>query len=183
MSIRTAIVSSILMAGFSTAGHGQTVVQLPTFHQFTVSTTVLVPDSGAGFAGGTGRSASGSSQRGLPGLAMPGVRPSGNRAVGRSDAAGGMAIQAQIHDPDAIDRHLLGQADPNGARPRSRAGVNPLLAGPASSLADIRKARADRESAISAEGEALLARGRKAEAAGKKSVARQYYRMATKAGR
>lgn len=181
MSIRTAIFGSVVLAGFATVSHGQTVVQLPTFHQFTVSTTVVVPDSGAGFAAGIGRSASGSSRRGLPGLGMPGVRPSGNRAVGRADAAGGLGIHAQIHDHDAIDRPLLGQVHRN--RPLPRSSVNPLLAGPSSSLAEIRKGRADREQVISEEGRALLARGREAEAAGKVSVARQYYRMAAKSRR
>lgn len=183
MSIRAVLVGSIVVVGFSTRGHGQTVVQLPTFHQFTVSTTVVVPDSGAGFAAGIGRSASGSSRRGLLGLGMPGVRPSNNRAAGRADAGGGVVVQAQIHDHHAMDQHLLGQAASNRPLSRSRAGLNPLLAGPGSSLTEIRKGRADRELVTSADGRALLARGREAEAARKVSVARQYYQMAAKASR
>lgn len=87
----------------------QVAVQLPTFEQFSVSTTVVVPDRGSLYLGGVnrsnlGRSSLGQSQfgRGLPGL--------GNRSFGRSSAASGLSISATIIDHDEIDRALLAEA-------------------------------------------------------------------------
>jgi len=74
-----------------------TTVQLPTFSFFSISTTVMVPDSGTGFIGGVGRGASGLHSNGL-----------GSRAGASGLDAGGMSIGVQIHDFKAMDRALLG---------------------------------------------------------------------------
>lgn len=74
-----------------------TTLQLPTFSFFTISTTVLVPDSGTGYLGGVGRSGSGSRSNGL-----------GSRAGTSGVDIGGMTVRAQIHDLKAMDRALLG---------------------------------------------------------------------------
>lgn len=79
-------------------------VQLPTFEQFGVSTTVVVPDRGSLFLGGVNGSSRGGSRFG-PGL--PGL---GNRATGRAIDAGGMSISATIIDHSEIDRALLAEA-------------------------------------------------------------------------
>ena len=79
-------------------------VQLPTFEQFGVSTTVVVPDRGSLFLGGVNGSSRGGSRFG------PGVPGLGNRGMGRAIDAGGMSISATIIDHSEIDRALLAEA-------------------------------------------------------------------------
>src|SRR5687768_6411093 len=93
----------------SVAGAQGTVVQLPTFNFFGISTTVSVPDSGAGYLGGVSSSASRRVERGFPIVGRG--RPFGNRAIARSTQAGGVSVRAQIHDFEAMEESLLGQAD------------------------------------------------------------------------
>jgi hypothetical protein len=81
-------------------GPNGTSVQLPTFSFFTISTTVLVPDSGTAFMGGVNGGTGAGRQNGAPGLP-------GSRAGGSSVNAGGMTITAQIHDLREMDRALL----------------------------------------------------------------------------
>lgn len=83
---------------------GNVTVQLPTFEQFGVSTTVIVPDNGSLYLGGVNGSSLGrnSFRPGVPGL--------GRRGIGRSAAASGMAISATIIDHSEIDRALLAEA-------------------------------------------------------------------------
>jgi hypothetical protein len=79
---------------------GATSVQLPTFSFFTISTTVLIPDSGGTFLGGVNSGAGVGRQNGAPGLA-------GSRAGGSGLNAGGISVGAQIHDLREMDRQLL----------------------------------------------------------------------------
>src|SRR3954467_9110034 len=73
------------------------VIQLPSFHQFSVDTTVVVPDSGgASIAGNRAGRAGRSNFNGLP----------PNRAAGIDRGAAGAAVHAQIHDPAAREREL-----------------------------------------------------------------------------
>ena len=65
MVTRVACVFSLLTLSTS-VGRAQ-VVQLPTFHYFTVNTTVSVPDRGSVYLGGVKRGAIRSSSRGIPG--------------------------------------------------------------------------------------------------------------------
>src|SRR5215467_5980073 len=81
-----------------------TTVQLPTFHYFYSTGTVVVPDGGDAFLGGVSGSASGRTERGIPGLPS---RPFTNGAIGSTTAAGGVSVSAQIHDLDAMDQALL----------------------------------------------------------------------------
>jgi hypothetical protein len=82
-------------------------VQLPTFHFFTSTGTVVVPDGGDAFLGGVGNSAAGRVDRGIPGLPS---RPFTNNAIDTSTGAGNVSVSAQIHDFEAMDQALLGQA-------------------------------------------------------------------------
>jgi len=75
-----------------------TTVQLPTFSFFSISTTVMVPDSGTGFIGGVGRGGAGLHSNGL-----------GSRAGASGVDVGGMSIGVQVHDFKAMDRALLGE--------------------------------------------------------------------------
>jgi len=82
---------------------GGTSVQLPTFSFFTISTTVLVPDSGGAFLGGVNSGSGVGRQNGAPGLA-------GSRAGGSGVSAGGISVGAQIHDLREMDRQLLAES-------------------------------------------------------------------------
>lgn len=73
-----------------------TTVQLPTFSFFSISTTVMVPDSGTAFIGGVGGAGSGSRSNGL-----------GSRSSASGIDAGGILIGVQIHDLKEMDRALL----------------------------------------------------------------------------
>lgn len=82
-----------------------TTVQLPTFHVFGTSTTVIVPDRGSVYLGGVNRSAQGRNSLGVP-LATG----FGNRGIGHASTAAGLSVSATIIDHDAIDRALLAEA-------------------------------------------------------------------------
>lgn len=88
------------------------VVQLPTFHSFSVSTTVSVPDRGAAYLGGVSRGAWGSSSRGLPGLSqVPGLgRLFTNRSIGSSISSSHAYVTATIIDHAEMDELLLAEA-------------------------------------------------------------------------
>ncbi len=178
-------------------------IQLPTFRFFATSTTVEVPDSGGASLGGVTSSASGRSERGVPGL---GGRPFDNVATGRATGAGSTSVTATVHDLDAMDRQLLAaggdvahRANPTAneiARQRLpvmlryRASSDPIgertdvasrlmvdAAGGAS-IAEIRRQQSAEDAAANDEAAKLLDQGRQIAAAGKSGVARTYYRMA-----
>ena len=79
------------------------VVQLPTFSHFGVSTTVEVPDSGGGLAGGVDRAASGGNQIGGP------LSPFTNSGIGSQVGRSCTHLLATIHDFEAMDEALLAQ--------------------------------------------------------------------------
>jgi hypothetical protein len=167
----------MLIACFAaaTAATGS-VVQLPTFSNFGVSTTVEVPDSGGGFVGGVGRSASGATQVGGP------LSPWRNSGIGSQCGASNMHLVATIHDFEAMDQALLAQARGLGRSPTfTQARENPLASGGKDSapvpLAEIRAQRQQQDAAQRAEWEELLARGDRAADAGKPGAARVYYKM------
>jgi hypothetical protein len=81
-------------------------VQLPTFSNFSVGTTVSVPDRGSAYMGGINRSASGSSSFRSPLLPF---RPFKNSAIGSQHSAMGVHVSAWIHDFEAMDEYLLSQ--------------------------------------------------------------------------
>ncbi len=91
--------------------HSQ-VVQLPTFRVFNVSTAVMVPDGGRVRLGGVNRSASGSIQRGVPGLSnIPGVnRLFNNRAIGSSAGSSQVDVTAEIIILEEYEEAVLAEA-------------------------------------------------------------------------
>ena len=86
------------LAMLPTATYAQ-AVQLPTFRQFSISGSVLVPDSGSAYLGGVNRAAYGSSQRGP-----------WNRSSGSSVGSSGVTVRATIIDNAELDRALLAEA-------------------------------------------------------------------------
>jgi hypothetical protein len=183
------IVLAVCIAALCVAKHGfsqapppnaPTTVQLPTFSFFTVQTTVSVPDSGGAFLGGIGRGADGSGSRGFGPLA--------NRGSGSSREAGGISVQASIHDREEMDWAVLAQAAENsrqnfpaakaeqisGRIGRSEAGSSSGVAG---SLAEIRSHQAAGAASRTAEATELFTKAQRAEAEGKSGLARIYYQM------
>ena len=175
------------------------VVQLPTFTQFHVTTTVSVPDSGGAYLGGIKRLREGSTTRGVPGLGQVPMlgRLFKNRGIGREAGSSGVSVHAQILDREELEAELARQA--------SRPGqvVNPRMAHQANfisrhvarhvprpepkvaeqkqpSLEEIR-----RENALAAEkryqeAERFFRLGEAAEADGKRGAAKIFYQMAAR---
>lgn len=75
------------------------VIQLPTFHQFSVGTTVLVPDGGSAYLGGVDYARYGSSRRGPF-----------NRSSSSSVGSAGVSVHATIIDHEELDRAVLAEA-------------------------------------------------------------------------
>jgi len=174
-------------------------VQLPTFSQFSIGTTVSVPDRGSTYLGGIKRSADGRSTFGAP--LLPG-RPFLNTAIGSERSASSMHVNVWIHDFEAMDRYLLDQPSrggggglvttaPIGGGDDSQAGgpvdwasaPKPSADGgesPLGSVAEERQRRARKQTQAASEAERFFERGQVAEAEGKSSVAKIYYQMAAR---
>ncbi len=175
-----------------------TTVQLPSFSIFSVNTTVSVPDRGGAYLGGVSRARDSSTTRGFG--------PLRNRGIGAERAAGGMAVQATIHNLDELDRATLvratlaeaaarrGSVDPDLAKAelirrgvgrgiadgQDIAAAGAMPAPPADSVAAIRAKNAAAAQARASEADELFAKAEAAEAAGKASVAKIYYQMAAR---
>ena len=78
----------------------RTTVQLPTFNQTTVGTTVSVPDGGTALLGGINRAAEGSTARGVPLLSklLGANRLFQNRGIGRETGAMSMTVTPRVID-------------------------------------------------------------------------------------
>lgn len=180
-------------------------VQLPTYGQFGVSTTVSVPDQGSILLGGIRQGAEGSVSRGLPGLG-PLFR---NRASGRSIGNSQVVLSATIIDHQELDEAVLAAARQLPRREVSAAELARqqradfmtanITRGTVSSLATIRESRetettrttnpsieqVQQASQLAMERRAREARdylqkGRQAEADRKLGVAKIYYQMAAR---
>lgn len=153
-----------------------TTVQLPTVSQFTVHTTVSVPDGGTMNLGGISRGAEGSISRGFG--------PLRNRAFGSSRMASGVSISTRIIDHAEIDRAILAAAAGKGKTTDATAAKEASLSRsidhtspPPASVAAIRAAavvEAERESQELAD---LFAKAEAAEKGNKPGAAKVYYQM------
>jgi hypothetical protein len=169
-------------------GQAPTTVQLPTFHFFTVQTSVSVPDSGGAYLGGLNRARDGRTSRGFG--------PFSNRALASDRAASGMSVHATIHDMKAMDEAVLAEA----AARRAGVPVDPALGkarlitssvgrrepaltastsspAPIESVAAIRERQATAAQSLSSEAAQYLTQAPQAEADGKPGVAKIYYQM------
>lgn len=149
-------------------------VQLPTFSYFSVNTSVLVPDSGAGIAAAMRREEANRIMYG----------PGPSVAQGRAASASGVTVHATIHDP-AAESGLVLRNDPaeretqasfarrfNKAAEGSSAGRADL------SVAEIKRQRARAGDQDQADALRFFQRGRAAESKGQFGVAAIYYRQA-----
>jgi hypothetical protein len=183
-SARWPLLWAIAISMLTRAAAGQ-AVQLPTFHFFSLSTTVSVPDGGDALLGGVSRSASGRVQRGIPGLPS---QPFDNVVTGRATGTSNVSASATIHDFEAMDKALQESGVENQASvltaPGS-AGKRPIVSlpkldGPVQSIAAIRAEQAAEDAARQQEAATALARGRQLLAEGKTNVARIYFQSAVK---
>ncbi len=178
------VVFLLAAISFPAARANAQTVQLPTFHFFTLNTSVLVPDGGDAFLGGVNRATSGRNERGIPGL--PG-RPFTNTGIGGSTVASGVSVSAQIHDLDAMDRAILGDnfaanstpAKSNVASARHLAAVQ-TGANPIGSVAALRAQIAAEDAAAEREAAESLARGQQLLTEGKTSLAKTYLQTAAR---
>ena len=170
---------SLAVLVFARGAAGQ-AVQLPTFHFFSQSTTVSVPDGGDAAFGGISRSSSGRVQRGIPGLPS---QPFDNVATGRATGTSNVSASATIHDFEAMEKALEGAGGGAQAAIGQRRGAVvslPKSDGPVQSIAAIKAQQAAEDVAHQAEAAAALARGRQLLAEGKTNVARIYFQAAVK---
>ncbi len=100
-----------------------TTVQLPTTEQFTVGTTVWVPDGGSALLGGVNSWHSGSSSRGVPMLGrLPGIgRAFNNQAFGAIANTAQSRVHVTVHDLEAMDAAL--RSEPAARRVRREMGI------------------------------------------------------------
>src|SRR5687768_9047794 len=96
---------------FCSPAHAQ-VIQLPTFHTFSIATTVSVPDRGSMTLGGVDRARFGRNAFGVPGVAgIPGAgRLFGNQAIGGEVQASRLNAGATVIDLNELDQAVRGQA-------------------------------------------------------------------------
>jgi hypothetical protein len=177
------IIAIVLSLASTLAGIGlldAQVVQLPSYHVFSWSGTVSVPDQGTGTAASVNQSSSGSNEFG--GFLLR------NSSMGSARSAAGVAVSAQIHDFPAMEADLeqaaarahgdgsLSAAARQTGNSRTRAAADQ----PLPSLADIRRQQAAAVAARQDEALELFRRGERAQADGKPTVAGVYYRMAAR---
>ena len=172
-------IGGIVLAGDLTAFGQATTVQLPTVSNFTVQTTVSVPDRGSAYLGGISRGADGRVTRGFGPLA--------NKAIGSTRSASNVSVSATIIDNAEIDRDLHAAAaarrgervDPSisKAAALSNTVANRSSAAPPDSVAAIRAQNATAAELEAAELAGYFAKAKQAEADGKTAVAKVFYQM------
>lgn len=177
---------AVAFATFNSVAVAQNLtVQQPVFGNFSVGTTVSVPDRGGAYIGGVSRAGSGRKSFGP-------LRSGSSIGLFRDHS--GVSTHVTIHDLGEMDRMILGQATErhiahDGRRLSGRAAqaYSSLLERYASSATrtDIRptagRGRSEANSGI-AKADRSLRLGQAAEAKGKLSVARLHYRMAARHG-
>jgi hypothetical protein len=162
------------------------VVQLPSMHTFSMSTSVLVPDSGRAYLRGANRSSHWMKSRG------PGWSPLG-RNVGRGGgvAASGGTITATIIDHSELDALVLdearairaekGRAEKGIALPREPiASTKPPRDSSPLSVAAIKSKLAADDAALEDEAAGDFRKALAYERAGEGALARNYYRVAAR---
>jgi hypothetical protein len=169
------------LAGLAACALPQTVagqvIQLPSFHSFSVDTTVVVPDAGRAPIAGN--------RQGRTGVSRVGPL-SANRTVGVDRQATGASALAAIHDPRQADAALRRRAqeqhraalDDSARSAAPWAGRTAASDRPLQSARTIEGERTSRTAAIERETLALIARARAAAAKGQPGVAKIYYQRA-----
>ena len=176
-------------------GVGAQVVQLPTFHVFSLHTTVSVPDRGSVYLGSVDRAAMAMASRGVPGLGrLPVVgRPFNQHGIVGTASSTGAQVTATIIDRqkwDAailqvtaesapLDSDLARHADfltRHIARHEHRPRQQDLLTSP-DSVIEIRRRNQRAAVAYRREAARFYEKARQLESEGKSGVAKIYYGM------
>lgn len=150
-------------------------IQLPSFSNVGVNTTVIVPDSGGGVVARDRRASHGySTFSGLPRTQGWGIRRQ----------AGAIGVTAQIHDPAAADAALRAAARRNGGGNATDAltiGAGTAAgSAPPGSMQELAALRHQQVAETQRDAIQWLQKARDAHQAGKASVAKIYYRMAAR---
>lgn len=128
--LRTGVVGLILgiavVAASPPCGAQQVVVQQPAFQQFAAPTTVLVPDRGEAFLGGT--------RSGFQARGVQGPIPLGSARAGGAGASS-VSTRVYVHDFRAMDEAILrgSEADRTGVgltRAASKPAAEPAAQAP-----------------------------------------------------
>lgn len=153
----------------------RSTVQLPTIQTFSITTSVLAPDSGAVHAGGIGR---GWSRRRC--CSTPLLPLAGSSEVGR--VANGVSVHATIHDLAAMDETLLRQWRQGRAAADVMPAGKPAVASDLVSVASVRRRVEVQEAKNQSKAVSEYRSGRRWEARGNVPLAVNYYRRALRRG-
>ena len=171
--------SGLLVADlFTAAVHGQRVtVQLPTFRQFSMTTTVVVPDRGGVYLGGVNRVRRHAMSLGTP------LFPGRNRGRGGATAASGVSVQAWIHDLEAMDQAILNEwaAASKSRSPqaqRNRVTLPKPPEQPTKTIGELKRIQRAADLANQERAIADFQAAKRVQEQGKPKVARIYYQMA-----
>lgn len=139
------IAATVVCAGFFLSDvHAQrfATVQLPTFRNFSMSTTVVVPDRGRVYAGGINRSYRSSSRRGTP------LLPSTSRGYAGGTSSSGVSVSAHIHDLQELDQARLAEWEQIKASRRRNTSNAVVLSKPSTAIPTTRNHRLPRVSDV-----------------------------------
>jgi hypothetical protein len=161
------IVTAVSFLAVQDAAAQRITVQQPVIENFSVATTVSVPDRGSALLGGVGSARSSRSQYGP----FPSVS-----AIGLERQASTASVHAYIHDFEEMDAALLSAGPPSTSKLDPRIARRLREHGPSSErpVNDVLKAID-----IAAEAERLA---EQAEARGKPGVAKLHWQRAAKHG-
>ena len=170
------VAALIICCAAPAAAQVPSTVQLPSYSTYGVSTSVSVPDRGRAYLGGMGGSSSGSTAYG------PVFGP-GSRGYGRQTGAGSVDVRVTIHDFDAMDKLLLGQAAGSSPAARrslasGRAGQSSAAQAPRGSLAEARQRHSAEVEAEQQKALNYVRQARRSAARGKPKVAKVLLQMA-----
>ena len=171
--------SGLIVAGLliEPAQGQRTTVQLPTFRQFSMTTTVVVPDRGSVHLGGVNSARTRTSSFGMP------LFPGRHRGRSAATAASGVSVQAWIHDLEAMDRAILNEwaATSKSRSPQSQRNRVTLPKPPEQPTKTIGELKRMQRAADLANQERAIAdfqAAKRVQEQGKPKVARIYYQMA-----
>jgi hypothetical protein len=153
-------------------------LQLPSFHQFGVDTTVIAPDGGSASLAGD-RAAAVDSRR------WNSLGP--QRAAGIARQSVQTSVKAQIHDPQQAEAALHAAAARNASGRTASVwnGGSPTAAriasdGSPASVAELSRRRDEQQLAGDRQARELFEKGRQAQQAGKPALASNYYRTSAR---
>ena len=119
----TAVLFVVVAMTNDGSAQAPTTIQLPTFRQFRVDSSVMVPVGGSASLGGVRRSQTGVTNRGVPIVGrVPGIGGAfNNRGIGFTDGTAQARVHATLIDLEAMDRAI--RSSPEAQRFRERMGM------------------------------------------------------------